>query len=365
MLVGGGHAHVHVLKAFAADPVPGWPLTLVSRDPLTPYSGMLPGVIAGFYDPAEAHIDLARLCAACGARLVQGEAVALDRAAKRVRLADGTALPYDLLSLDIGITPDLTGIAGAAEHAIAVKPIGGFLAKLDALLQSCRAADGPRRIAVIGGGAGGVELLLSLRARLLREMPGRDFAFALISAGPLLAGHNARVQAAFRRILAEAAVALQEGQAAMAVSQRGIALADGTSLAADAVLIATGAAAPAWLARTGLACDPGGFVQVGPALQSVNDPAVFAAGDCAALSDPRPKAGVFAVRAGPPLAANLRRAARGEALQPWRPQRRHLALISTGARHAVASRGAWKAEGAWLWRLKDWIDRRWMRQYQL
>ena len=201
VLVGGGHAHVHVVKAFAERPLPGVRVTLVTRDLETPYSGMLPGVIAGLYAPEEAHIDLVRLAAVCGTRLVHAEAVGIDRAAKRLRLAGRPPIAYDILSIDVGITPDLASIVGAAEHGIAVKPIGAFLAKFEALRAQCR--DGAvRRIAMIGGGAGGVELLLSLRARLCADaaqdgrMPG--LSFALVTGEELLATHNARVRRAFR-----------------------------------------------------------------------------------------------------------------------------------------------------------------------
>jgi selenide,water dikinase len=370
VLVGGGHAHVHVLDAFGRRREPGVALTLVTRDLMTPYSGMLPGVIAGLYRPNEAHIDLVRLCAVTGTKLVHAEAVGLDRASKRVVLADLPPVPYDLLSIDVGITPALAGIDGAGECAVAVKPIGLFLQKLETLIVQCRRPDGPRRIAVIGGGAGGVELLLSLRTRLMRELRavGRDdghLSFTLVTEGEILATHNARARDAFRRVFAARKIALHEHTKAHAVTAQGVISADGRSLAADAVLVTTGAAAPNWFAGTGLALDAGGFIAVGPTLQATNDPDVFAAGDCAALVEtPREKAGVYAVRAGPPLAVNLRRRARGEPLKPWDPQSRHLALISTGERYAVASRGWFKAEGAWLWRVKDWIDRRWMRRYQ-
>jgi selenide,water dikinase len=150
-----------------------------------------------------------------------------------------------------------------------------------------------------------------------------------------------------------------------AVQPGSVVMADGAVIAADAVLVATQAAAPGWLRTTGLTLDAHGFIAVGPTLQSMNDPNVFAAGDCAAMIEtPREKAGVYAVRAGPPLATNLRLRARGERLRPWRPQRRHLALISSGDRYAIASRGCLKVEGAWVWTLKNWIDRRWMHQYQ-
>jgi selenide,water dikinase len=361
VLVGGGHAHVHVLKALSGEP--GLRVTLVTRDLATPYSGILPGVVAGLYAPDEAHIDLVRLAAATGARLIHAKAVGLDRANKRAVIAGGAPVPYDLVSIDVGIAPALSSIAGAAEYAIAVKPIGLFLAKLDDLLERARKPDGPRRIVVIGGGAGGVELLLSLRTRLDAEA-GAAFSFALVTDGEILATHNSRVRAAFRRVFVDRNIVTYENARACAVTADTIELQNGETIAADAVLITTDAAAPDWFADTGLALDAKGFLAVNAALQSTNDPDVFAAGDCAALPSPREKAGVYGVRAGPPLAGNLRRRASGESLKPWRPQRRHLALISTGERYAVASRGVFKAEGVWLWTLKDWIDRRRMRQYQ-
>jgi selenide,water dikinase len=368
VLIGGGHAHVHVLAALRGQP--DLRVTLISEQLQTPYSGMLPGVIAGLYGVDAAHIDLERLTAVTGARLVQARAVGLDRSNRCVLCADDTSIPYDIASLDIGSTPSLDSLAGAREHGIAVKPIGAFLEKFAKLRADCRRPNGPRRIAVIGGGAGGVELILSVRTRLRAEAArdGRDperFAFTLVTDGVILPSHNARVRAAFRRVLAERGVQLLENRRVTAVQAAALTLAGGQTLATDATLLVTPAGAPDWLRATGLALDGRGFVAVGPTLQSLNDPQVFAAGDCAALIEtPREKAGVYAVRAGPPLAENLARFARGIAPRSWRPQARHLALISTGERYAIASRGPFKFEGAWVWTLKDWIDRRWMRQYQ-
>jgi len=370
VLLGGGHAHVHVLKAFAMRPESGVRLTLVTRDLETPYSGMLPGVVAGLYTEPEAHIDLLRLAAVTGTRLIHAEAIGLDRARKRVLLSGRPPIAYDLLSIDVGITPALAQIAGAAERGIAVKPIGSFLSKFAALRERCRSPRGPRRIAVIGGGAGGVELLLSVRTHLLADTRsengrGADLTFALVTDGEILPTHDPKVRDSFRRAFAARGIALHEHQQARAVTPCAIELEGGQSVAADAVLVTTGAAAPPWFRNTGLALDKDGFLAVGPNLQTLTDPDVFGVGDCVNLVEtPREKAGVFAVRAGPPLAANLRRRARGESPKPWRPQRRHLALISTGERYAVASRGPFKTEGAWVWKWKDWIDRRWMRMYQ-
>jgi selenide, water dikinase len=370
VLVGGGHAHVQVLRAFARRPEPGVRLTLIARELATLYSAMLPGLVAGLYTPEQAHIDLMRLAAATGARLIHAEAVGLDRARKRVLLADRPPIAYDVVSLDVGITPALMPIAGAGELGIAVKPIGRFMSQFDALLARCRSSDGPRRIGVIGGGAGGVELLLSVRARLLKDVDrlGRRAAapsFALVTAGEILETHNRRVRDAFRHLLRRRGIELHEHRRALAVTADAIELEGGSAVKADAVLVATGAVAPGWFGETGLLLAPGGFIAVNNTLQTLNDPDVFAAGDCAAMiATPREKAGVFAVRSGPRLAENLRRRACGRPPTAWRPQRRHLTLISTGERHAVASRAWFKAEGAWVWWLKDFIDRRWMRMYQ-
>ena len=370
VLVGGGHAHVHVLRSFGRHPDPRIRLTLVTKDLDTPYSGMLPGLVAGLYGRDDVYIDLEKLCAATGTRLVHATATGLDQGRRHLLLADGSSLPYDLLSLDVGITPALDRIAGAAEHGIAVKPIGRFLEKFDALLERLYRPDGPRRIAGIGGGAGGVELLLSLRHRLLRDAPAHGlspdaFSFALVTGGDILATHHRHVQDAFRKTFAEQGVRLIENARVREIRADAVVTEEGMELPADAVLVATHAAAPGWLGNTGLALDENGFVKVGPTLQSLDDRAVFAAGDCAALVEtPREKAGVYAVRAGPPLARNLRSAALGEAPQPWRPQKRHLALISTGGRHAIASRGWLYAEGDWVWTAKEWNDRRWTRKYK-
>jgi len=370
VLVGGGHAHVHVLAAFGQWRDPQARVTLIARDLMTPYSGMLPGVIAGLYTREQAHIDLEKLAAATGTRLVYAAATDIDRAGKQVICDGHPPVPYDILSLDVGSTPSLDSIPGAREYGIAVKPIGGFLEKFETLRTRCAEPNGPRRIAVVGGGAGGVELLLSVRTRLRVEAQraGRDpdaFSFQLVTAGEILQTHNARVRNAFRRVFAQRNIELLENRSVAGLRPGFIDLADGNALPADAVFIVTQASAPGWFAATGLQRDEGGFIAVSPTLQSLDDPSVFAAGDCAALIEtPREKAGVYAVREGPPLAENLRRLAHGESPRAWQPQASHLALISTGERYAVASRGPLKLEGAWLWTLKDWIDRRWMDRYK-
>lgn len=364
VLLGGGHAHVHVLRSFGMDPLPGVRLTLVARDVETPYSGMLPGLIAGHFAHEDCHIDLRRLARFASARLIHAEALGIDRIGRQVLFQGRPPLRYDLLSLDIGSTPRPADIAGGSEHMVAVKPIDRFAARWQDLLERLREVPRRLRIIVVGGGAAGVELVLAMQHRT-SALPMVPPHFALLTRGDLLPRHPERVREAFRRVLRSRSVALRERTEVVRAEEDALVAADGSRTGFDAVLWATQAGAAPWLAKTGLALDPHGFVAVDASLRAVNDERVFAAGDVAAvLPYPREKAGVFAVRQGPPLARNLRRALEGKPGLPFVPQRRFLSLITTGDRQAIASRGGLFAQGPWVWRLKRWIDRRWMRRYQ-
>jgi selenide,water dikinase len=370
VLIGGGHSHVGVLRRFAMQPVAGVRLNLIASDSHTPYSGMLPGYIAGHYDYDQVHIDLDRLCVFAGARMFRAEAIGIDRAGRRVQCRDRPAIPYDLLSINIGSTPQMAQVAGAAEFAVPVKPIRQFNDRWLDLLERVRRHPGRTTIAVVGGGAGGVELTLAMQYRLRNERKAlnRDpdeLAFQLFTAGAdILPTHNPGVRRRFERALAERGVTLHRNAEVREVSAGGLVSADGQHWQADEVVWVTQAGGAPWLQATGLALDAGGFIEVNDNLQSVTDARIFAAGDIASIvGRPLEKAGVFAVRMGRPLADNLRRSALGQPLQPYRPQRSWLALISTGDKHAIASRGALGFEGDWVWRWKDWIDRRFMSRF--
>lgn len=370
VLVGGGHSHVGVLKRFAMNPVPGVRLTLICRDTHTPYSGMLPGYVAGHYSYDDVHIDLSRLAEFAGARFYRTEVTGLDRSAKRVICKGRPNVPYDLLSINIGSSPRVTEVVGAAEHAVPVKPITGFNNRWLALLSRIESHDGPLTIAIVGAGAGGVELTLAMQFRLRNELTrrGKDpeqIHFHLFdAASEILPTHNAKVRAVFRDKLVKRGVKLHLGAAVSKVEQGMLTTETDQTLQTDEVLWVTRAGGPAWLADTGLALDDGLFIRARDTLQTDNDDNIFVAGDIAnVVNHPREKAGVFAVRQGPPLADNLRRMALGKPPKPFHPQKNWLALISTGDQFAVASRGNHGFAGAWVWRWKDWIDRRFMKKF--
>jgi selenide,water dikinase len=332
---------------------------------------MLPGYIAGHYSYDEVHIDLSRLAVFAGARLVRDAVVGMDRVAGQVLCRNRPPISYDCVSINTGSTPQLAGVPGAQGQVVPVKPIHQFNQRwLNLLARVQQHTSGTFRIAVVGAGAGGVELLLAMQYRLRRELQalGRSpdlLAFHLVGADAnVLTTHNAGVRKRFTAVLAQRGVAVHLGTAVTQVSPGQLHCADGSVLNADEIMWVTQAGGAPWLHDTGLALDAKGFVVVNDHLQSVTDPQVFAAGDVAAMQNhPLEKAGVFAVRMGKPLADNLRRAVQGRALKPYHPQSRWLALISTGDQYAVASRGALGFAGAWVWRWKDWIDRGFMRKF--
>ena len=366
LLLGGGHSHVEVIRRLMRAPPPATRIVLVSPDRYTPYSGMLPGFVSGHYAFGECHIDLERLCGSANVQFHRGAAAAIDPQRNSVTLCDGTSFEYDVVSINVGSTPPARTVPGAREHAIHVKPVSGFLKAWNAICETAQHRGRAPRIAVIGGGAGGVELALALHYRLRRLKRADGLAVDVFTDTPtILPGHAERVVRILTRILAERCITIHAQTRIAALEPRRLHTAVGGSFETDHFVWVTGASAPAWIAASGLATDSGGFVMVNAYLQSVSHPDIFAAGDVASVAGYRlPKSGVYAVRQGPRLATNLLHALVSGALRAYKPQTRTLALISTGDRYAVASYGRFALEGAWVWRWKDRIDRRFMHRYR-
>jgi selenide,water dikinase len=372
VLIGGGHSHAIALKKLAMAPIPEVRLTLVTHVSHTPYSGMLPGYVAGLYSWEDCHIDLWPLARAAQAQLILGEAIALDLEQQRVILADRPPLAYDFLSIDIGSTPTTLEVPGAAEYAIPVKPIAQFLHQWDEIVdQVARSPHQPLAVSVVGGGAGGVELVLAIQARLRTCLQQKGIAPIPLSVHLIHRGTELlpeRSSWARRRMLQELQkrgiqVHLQES--VCEVTKTAVLCESGLKISCDRTFWVTQAGAAPWLKASGLATDERGFLLVNDALQSLSHSMIFAAGDIATMvNHPRPKAGVFAVRQGAPLADNLRRSVVGEPLRSFQPQQQYLILLGLGDRTAVASRGGLSlGPHPWLWQWKDWIDRRFMDQF--
>jgi selenide,water dikinase len=365
VLLGGGHSHIEVVRRFGTHPVPDSEITLVDAERFATYSGMLPGLVAGHYDFDDCHIDLAQLAQRASVRFVQARAGGIDVERRQIALIDDSTLDYDLVSIDVGSTPPTAGIAGAVEHAIAVKPFATFSQQWDHLLARARRGE-LRNIAVVGGGAAGVEIVLAMQFRLVQVVARDSIKFALVSDAPFLVpDHNNAARAALERLLTNRGVTLHLNARVASVEAQAVIFSDTRRIAADATIWAAGAGAPLWFGQTGLALDARGFIAVNEQLQSSSHADVFAAGDCATIVGyDYPKSGVYAVREGPLLAENLRRALAGKRLAEYHPQRVALSLISAGNRYAIASYGPLALEGAWVWRWKDHIDRKFVNRYR-
>ena len=397
VLVGGGHAHVHTIKMMGMKPVEGVRVTLISRDVETPYSGMLPGHISGHYTKDECFIDLGRLCSWANVRLLHTSVCGLDPVKKVLHCSDNRPpVRYDVVSIDIGICPKTLPGAGATDidnGITAVKPIDSFSVRWDEIVERTIAAgtkaslsagstaDHIYRVAVVGGGAGGVELAFATHTRLRNELTARGLdpdlvKIELFNRGKaIVPSHNQQVRDLLLKSATEKGITIHvnteivdvfcASEAAAAAGERFLVSKSGYRYLFQEAVWCTEATAQAWLKNVpGLETTEEGFVCVGATLESTTLKNVYAVGDVAHLThSPRPKAGVFAVRGGPPLTANLRARLLGEAQIDWTPQESFLGIIGTADGRAVASKGPCGIEGEFIWKLKDRIDREWMAQY--
>lgn len=364
VLVGGGHSHVIFLRMLAMKPVPGLKVTLVSPDTRTPYSGMLPGYIAGHYTEDDVHIDLVPLCRFAGADFVCSTAIGIDTPRQELQLQGRPPLRYDILSLDIGSTPSTALLENRQDQVTPVKPISGFLVRWKRFLARYEKG-GIEHVGFVGAGAGGIELCLAVHHYLTRVSPVNRVRFHVFTLGKtILEEFGAGVRIRFEKKLAENGIEVHREFLANGYGQGHVTSEDGRVVSCDEVFWVTQAGVQSWPGESGLDVDDKGFVKVGDSLQSTSHANIFAVGDCATMvNHPRPKAGVYAVRQGAPLFHNIRAFAEGKSLKAHEPQSQFLSLMSTGNRNAVASRNGMNAEGGWVWRWKDWIDQRFMKRF--
>jgi pyridine nucleotide-disulfide oxidoreductase family protein len=363
LLVGAGHAHLHVLREIARERMPAAQLVLISPFDAMVYSGMVPGWLAGHYAQAECSIPIAPLAKAAGVEFVEASVVGLDARDRSLTLSDGRVAEYDALSIDTGGIIDREAIAGAREHALAVRPMERFIQWFYGVIDL--ASRSVLDVVVVGGGAAGFELALAVQHRLTRDGEERARVSLVTGGPPPLDGLSAQVMARAARALRRQRVTVFEDLCTRIEAGR-VHLGNGARLACDVPLLATGISAPPWLQASGLQLDERGFIAVGPSLQSLSHREVFASGDVASRPDaPHAKSGVHAVRAAPTLALNLRRYVAGGQLEPHQPPRRTLYLLSCGEKRAIASWGEWSAEGRWVWWWKDRIDRGFIAKHRV
>ena len=368
LLLGAGHAHVHVLEGLAAHPLSNVRVTLVAPQRGQLYSGMVPGFVAGHYTLDQCVIPLAALLARSGAQYLAGSGASINAGAQTMTLSDGQTMSYDLLSVNTGSVMDRPKIEaampGASEHALFVRPIEGF-GKLWSDV-AATAIKRPIHLAVVGAGAAGLELAMAAAHLLSQSKNAPSSRVTLITGGlPPAHSYPANVQRRVIHALERLRIAVVQ-DACVGINATEVMLNSGEKLGCDVPLLAIGAQAPGWLAGGDLALDAHGFMTVNSFQQSTSHAQVFAAGDVASrLDTPHSRSGVYAVRAGAPLLRNLLAALSAQALTAYVPPARTLNLLSCGSRYAIAAWGRFSVEGAWVWKMKDQIDRKFVQRYSV
>jgi pyridine nucleotide-disulfide oxidoreductase family protein len=351
VLVGAGHAHALVLNAWRNAKQPSVELTLVTPMTHAPYSGMIPGWLAGQYQFDETVVDFAGLCERAGANVIQAELTRLNPDTNTIELSNGQTVSYDWLSLNVGSTL----VPPASQTPIlAMRPLSTLKTRYEAWLANWQASadSSPLRLTAVGGGAAGVESLLCIRHRLAQLRPDKPIQARLITRGTtILPGFSHAARRLALTALHHAHVTVQPNTD----------WCETIAQSSDLMIWATGAQAHAWQTdpdrRGNLQTDGAGFVVVDEQLRSVSHTNVFAVGDCAALSSPVPKAGVYAVRMGPTLTANLLAVIQHKPLVPFTRHGSALALLNMANNSAIASWGPLGWQGKWVMHWKDRIDR--------
>ncbi|MCK5355421.1 MAG: FAD-dependent oxidoreductase, partial [Methyloprofundus sp.] len=361
VLVGGGHSHALVLHKWAMNPLPGVRITLISPQTMTPYSGMLPGLIAGHYSFAQTHIDLVKLSLWANIRFIQDSVTAIDADNNILQLKHRPALEFDAVSIDIGSTPN-QHIEGSAEFTTPIKPISGFYQRWNHIQQ--QAQDNKiKSLTVVGGGAGSVEVIMSIAFKLQHINPPLQYHLVTASED-ILPGYNRSVINRVKQQLNKYNISIHCSTRVAKLSQGVIHCQNADSIQADEIIWCTQAAGSTWLQDSQLECDDAGFMKVRQTLQSLRYDHVFAAGDIANMvANPRPKAGVYAVRQAPVLLHNLRALLLNKPLVDYKPQDGFLSLLALGDKQATGSKSLLSFSGDWVWRWKDSIDVKFMNQF--
>ena len=369
ILVGGGHSHVQVLESLASNPLPNANVRVIVDRPIAIYSGMVPGYVAGQYRVDELDIDVPALCRHAGVEVLVQSVNSIDAERRLISVEDHEPIRYDIASINIGSTVAGLDTPGIRQHAVPTRPISDLVDRVDSVVDRAksRRVDGPFRVLVVGGGAGGVELAFTFRERLLRAGAG-PVSTTLIHAGPrILQGYPASLARRVYRLASRSEIDIECGRKVMSADSVKVHLDNGIRLPYDALLWVTGAVSHGILRKSGLPTGKRGFVRIQSTLQVEGRDNLFAVGDCATLIDhpDTPKAGVYAVREGPYLADNLRAVLAGEPLRTYSPQGDFLTLLNLGNGSALGSKWGVSFEGRWVMRLKDRIDQAFMERFRV
>ncbi len=367
VFIGGGHSHAIALKKiWKQTKHPDVQVTLISDVKYTPYSGMLPGLIAGYYSYEQAHINLEKLAQFANVKLVIDRVINIKPDQKQIICESGKIVNFDLLSIDIGSTPKKSTIEGAKLYATPAKPVPQLWHKWQQIIEICQNnPQSPVTISIIGGGAGGVELALNMHHRLINILASNQLTINLIHRGErILTNQNKWISNQLTQVLNNRQINLYLETEIEQVTKTQIISKQGIKIDSDYTFLVTQAQAPIWLIDNLISTDQNGFILVKDTLQSINYDYIFATGDIATMINyDRPKAGVFAVRQGKPLLRNLDKYLSSQSLSKYKPQQKYLNIIGTGDKKAIAMWGKIGYKSSILWYVKEWLDFSFINQF--
>lgn len=362
VLVGGGHAHLTILKKLGSYTGRGHRVTLISASPYHYYSGMGPGLLAGTYRPQEARFHVRAMAAAGGGEFVHGRVVRVDPQQKKLLLADGLEVGYDIASFNVGSEVPTARVDCRGGEFATVKPIENLLKVRQSILE--KVSSTPLSLVVAGGGPAGIEIAGNLW-RLLRDSGGKG-EITLVGGGRLLSGFPHEVRQKTLESFRQRGIVSMEGVRLTRLTEGKAQLSDDSGIDCDLAILATGVLPSPLFRDSGLPVGIDGGMLVNSSLQCVEHPELFGGGDCICLQgSPLARVGVYAVRQNPILYANLLAALEEQPLEPFLPQKDYLLILNLGDGSGLLHRRGRVWHGRQPRKLKDFIDRRFMRSFQI
>jgi len=363
VLVGGGHAHLTVLLKLADYVQRGHKVTLIGPSPYHYYSGMGPGLLSGIYRPQDVRFHVKKMAEDRGAFFLEDKVITIDPGKRTLHLQSGSQVSYDIVSFNTGSDVPLNSlVTQPLENVVPVKPVFNLLQARRLIVSSLKQK--PMSFIVVGGGPAGVEVTANLW-RLINQNQAQP-TITLIAGRKLLAGLPEKVRALVLRSFTDRGIAVTEGTHVKAMTRNEVRLGDGSSHPFDIAFMALGVRPSRIFRDSGIPTGPDGGLLVNSFLQSVAHPEMFGGGDCISLADrPLAKVGVYAVRQNPVLYHNLLAALEGREMRTFMPQKDYMLIFNLGNGRGILWKKNFVWEGRLAFLLKDYIDRKFMRKFQV
>jgi NADH dehydrogenase FAD-containing subunit len=362
VLVGGGHAHMTVMSKLDHYTGRGHHVTLISLYPYHYYSGMGPGLLSGIYKPEEVRFHVQKMVEERGGTFVQGAVVRVDPKRRVLFLNSGEQVGYDVVSFNVGSHVLADSAPVSDPNVYTAKPVQNLFKARQAILESGKT--GELRLLVVGGGPSALELSGNL-GKLIHDN-GIPAKVTLLAGRKLLSRFPQKLRGLAMRSFKQRGIEVTEGVRVGRIVSGNASLEDGREYPFDFLFLAWGIRPPALFEESGLPVGKDGGLLVNNYLQSVAFSEIFGGGDCISLQGRNlDKVGVYAVRQNPILYHNIMAALDGGKMKRFDPGEVYLLLFNLGDGKAIFRRKEWIWCSRFNFFLKNYIDRRFMRKFQV